>query len=161
MIIISPFARKMRDGRLHPKNYPYWDEVISQIDEEIIQIGVEGEEQLVHDFRKNLALYELAALTTQCKTWISVDSFFQHFCWDLAKPGIVLFGQSDPNIFGHPENINLLKDRKYLREKQFWLWEQAEYNKDSFVEADIVIERLRQFNVNIKNKNNEHISTKL
>ena len=142
MILIHPFAKKLTNGKQNPKNYPYWKELLEYIDEEIIQIGVEGEIQLVSDFRKNLALYELAALTTQCKTWISVDSFFQHFCWDLNKPGIVIFGQSDPNIFGHPENVNLLKDRKYLREKQFWLWEQCDYNADAYVDAATVYSTL-------------------
>ena len=150
MIIISPFARKLRENKPHPKNYPYWKELISRIDEEIIQIGVEGEEQLVDDFRKNLSLSELSELTNQCKTWISVDSFYQHFCWDLNKPGIVLFGQSDPIIFGHTENINLLQDRKYLREKQFWLWEQAEYIKDAFVEPEVVLNALKKFDVKLK-----------
>lgn len=150
MIIISPFARPMRNDKMHPKNYPYWREVIENIDEDIVQIGIEGEEQLVPDFRKNLRLYELSILVSQCNTWIGVDSFFQHFCWDLNKPGIVLFGQSDPNIFGHPENINLLKDRKYLREKQFWLWEQAEFNIDAFVEPKVVLEALEQFDVKLK-----------
>ena len=148
MIIISPYARKMRNDKEHPKNYPFWKEVIEHIDEDIVQIGIDGEEQLVLDFRKNLQLYELSVLTTQCKTWISIDSFFQHFCWDLNKPGIVIFGQSDPNIFGHTENINLLKDRKYLRERQFWLWEQAEFNINalfftfllSFVEHYLIIQ---------------------
>jgi hypothetical protein len=80
----------------------------------------------------------------ECRTWIGVDSFFQHFCWDLGKPGIVIWGQSDPNIFGHPENINLLKDRKYLREKQFWLWEQAEYNEEAFVLPVAVLKHLNK-----------------
>ena len=150
MIIISPFSRGIRNGQTHPKNYPYWKEVISHIDEEIIQVGVHGEEQLVPDFRCNLALYELAALVTQCKTWASCDSFLQHFCWDLHKPGIVLFGQSDPNIFGHPENVNLLKDRKYLREKQFWIWEQAEYLDESFVDPEVVLDALKKFDVKLK-----------
>jgi ADP-heptose:LPS heptosyltransferase len=150
MIIISPYARKMRNGKTHPKNYPYWHEVIKHIDEEIIQIGVEGEEQLIDDFRKNLSLQELAVLVNKCKTWISVDSFFQHFCWDLHKPGIVLFGQSDPNIFGHKENINLLKDRRYLREKQFWLWEQTEFVEDAFVKPEIVLNALEKFKVKLK-----------
>lgn len=150
MIIISPFARQVQDEKPHPKNYPYWKEVLERIDEEIIQIGIEGEPQLVPNFKKNCNLHELAALTTQCKTWISVDSFFQHFCWDLCKPGIVIFGQSDPNIFGHPENINLLKDRKYLREKQFWLWVQAEYIEEAFVGPEVVIDALRKFNVRLK-----------
>lgn len=150
MILISPFARKMRNGKKHPKDYPYWKELIKNIDEEIIQLGIDGEEQLVPDFRKNLALYELALLVTDCKTWIGVDSFFQHFCWDLNKPGIVIFGQSDPNIFGHPENINLLKDRKYLREKQFWLWEQAEFKEDAFVKPKVILEALEKFDVKVK-----------
>lgn len=147
MIILSPYAKFMRNGEKHPKNYPYWEEVLSKINEHVIQVGVNGEQQLVNDFRKNLPLYELALLVKDCKTWVSVDSFFQHFCWDIGKPGVAIFGQSDPNIFGHPENINLLKDRKYLRDKQFWIWEQAEYNEDAFVGPDVVLDALRKLGV--------------
>lgn len=150
MIIIAPWARGMRNGMRHPKNYPWWPEVISQIDEEVIQVGSSGEDQVAPVFHQNLKLTDLAELVKICKTWIGIDSFFQHFCWDLGKPGIVLFGQSDPNIFGHPENINLLKDRSYLREKQFWLWEQCEFREDSFVEPKVVIDALRGFDVKIK-----------
>lgn len=147
MIIISPYSKFMRNGEKHPKNYPHWEEVINKVKEPVIQVGIEGEFQLVNDFRKNLPLSELAILVKECKTWMSCDSFFQHFCWDLGKPGVVIFGQSDPNIFGHPENINLLKDRKYLREKQFWLWEQAEYKEEAFVSPDTVIEALKKLGV--------------
>ena len=143
MILLSPYAKFMRNGASHPKNYHRWPEVIGRIDDEIIQVGVEGEAQLVPDFRKNLSLTELAKLVESCTTWLSVDSFMQHFGWDLKKYGIVLFGQSDPLIFGHPENINLLKDRKYLREKQFWLWEQAEFKPEAFVEPKAVLVQLR------------------
>jgi hypothetical protein len=139
MILISPWAQKLRNGKNNPKNYPWWPELISMIDEHIIQVGVDGEEQIVNDFRKNLSLDDLGALIKQCKTWISVDSFFQHYAWYLNKPGIVLWGQSDPNIFGHPENMNLLKDRKYLRHNQFWLWEQTDYREDVFVEPSDII----------------------
>ena len=59
MIIIHPFAKKLNNGKENPKNYPYWKELIEQIDEPIIQVGIEGEEQLVPDFRKNLSLLEL------------------------------------------------------------------------------------------------------
>lgn len=147
MILLSPYAKYMRNGQRHPKNYPFWDEVLNKIKEPIVQVGINGEHQLVNDFRKNLPLNELALLVNQCKTWISCDSFFQHFCWDIGKPGVVIFGQSDPNIFGHPENINLLKDRKYLREKQFWIWEQAEYNEEAFVSPDVVVDALKKFGV--------------
>lgn len=150
MILISPYARGMRNDKPHPKNYPYWKDLLDHINEEVVQVGVAGEEQLVSDFRTNLKLPELAELVNECKTWISVDSFFQHFCWDLKKSGIVLFGQSDPNIFGHPENINLLKDRKYLREKQFWLWEQCEFNANAFVKPSVILQELKNFGVKIK-----------
>lgn len=139
----------MRNGAKHPKNYPFWVEVLSRIKEPVIQVGVDGETQITQDFRKNLPLSQLSELVKECKTWMSCDSFFQHFCWDLGKPGVVVFGQSDPNIFGHPENINLLKDRSYLREKQFWIWEQAEYNEDAFVSPDVVIEALKKFGVEV------------
>lgn len=145
MIIISPFAKAMRNGQPHPKNYPYWRELVVLIDEPIVQIGVDGEEQLVPDFRKNLKFPQLAELVHECRVWISVDSFFQHFCWDLKKPGIVLFGPSDPQIFGHSENVNLLKSRTYLREQQFWMWEQDTFNPDAFVTPTVVIEALSKF----------------
>lgn len=143
-ILIAPYAQKLRNGKNNPKNYPYWDKLISMLDCHVIQVGVQGEDQLVPDFRKNLNLDELKELVLQCKTWITVDSFFQHFCWDIGKYGIVLWGQSDPNIFGHPENTNLLKDRKYLREKQFWLWEQAEENNDAFVDPEVIITEINK-----------------
>ena len=143
MIIIAPYAKKLRNGKNNPKNYPWWPDLISLIDEPIVQIGVDGEKQLVEDFRKDLSVPELYDLIEECRTWISVDSFFQHLAWDAGKPGIVLFGQSDPIIFGHPENINLLKDRKYLREQQFWLWEQCDYIEEAFVEPKDVVEYLK------------------
>jgi ADP-heptose:LPS heptosyltransferase len=142
MIIISPYSKQLRNGQNNPKNYPYWKELIKLIQEPIIQVGINDEKQLVEDFRQNLSLNELKDLILQCRTWISVDSFFQHFAWDVGKYGIVLWGQSDPNIFGHPENINLLKDRKYLREKQFWWWEQCEYNEDAFVKPEEILKYL-------------------
>tara|TARA_R110000868_G_scaffold213710_1_gene463838 strand:+ start:175 stop:618 length:444 start_codon:yes stop_codon:yes gene_type:complete len=140
MILLSPFAKKMRNGKKHPKDYPHWETLISMIDEDIVQVGIEGEQQLVADFRKNLPLSDLKELVLQCRTWVSVDSFFQHFCWDLGKSGIVLFGQSDPKIFGHPENINLYADKKFFREKQFWMWEQAEVIDDAFLKPRVILD---------------------
>mgnify|MGYP003453380307 FL=1 len=142
MILISPFAKPLRNGGEHPKNYPYWTELLSKIKEPVIQVGMDGEQQLVPDFRKGMSLPELKKLVLECKAWISVDSFFQHFCWDIGKKGIVLFGTSDPFIFGHKENINLLKSRYYLRKNQFLYWENQEINKEAFVSPDVVISEL-------------------
>jgi len=142
MIIISPYAKALRSGKTNAKNYPYWKELIRLIDEPIVQVGIDDEEQLVDDFRKNLSLKELGSLVNECKTWISCDSFFQHFAWDKKKYGIVLWSVSDPLIFGHPENINLLKDRNNLVQNQFLWWEQTEHDADKFVSPEIVIESL-------------------
>lgn len=148
MIIISPYSKALRNGKRNPKNYPYWKELIELIKEPIIQVGIEGEEQLVPDFRKNLSLSELRELVNECKTWISCDSFFQHFGWDLKKYGIVLWSVSDPLIFGHPENINLLKDRNNLVENQFLWWELTKYDHNKFVNPDQVMKALNNLGIN-------------
>ena len=142
MIIISPYAKKLISGKQNPKNYPFWRELIALIDEPIIQIGIEGEEQLVPDFRKNLPLAELMLLLKECRTWVSCDSFFQHLAWSEGKPGIVLWSISDPLIFGHPENINLLKSRNNLAKNQFLWWEFVPHDAETFVFPTIVLEKL-------------------
>ena len=142
MIIISPYSKALLSGKQNPKNYPYWEELISLIKEPIIQVGIEGEKQLVGDFRKNLRISELRELIQECKTWISCDSFFQHLGWDEGKQGIVLWSVSDPLIYGHPENINLLKDRSSLAENQFLWWEFVEHRNDRFVKPKEVIQYL-------------------
>ena len=139
MILIHPYAKPLRNGKTNPKNYPYWAKLIALINEPIIQIGVEGEEQLVYDFRKNLPIPELRKLIQECRIWIGVDSFFQHLAWDCGKPGVVLWSVSDPLIFGHPENTNLLKSRDYLAKNQFLWWDFTEYNADAFVKPEEVL----------------------
>jgi hypothetical protein len=144
MIIISPYSKALFNGKQNPKNYPYWKELIAMIDEPIIQVGIEGEKQLVPDFRKNLPITELRKLIQECRTWISCDSFFQHLGWDEGKKGIVLWSVSDPLIYGHPENTNLLADRKYLAENQFLWWEFVEHQNERFVKPKIVLEHLKE-----------------
>jgi hypothetical protein len=135
LIVISPYSRPLNNGKTNPKNYPFWAELISMIEEPIVQIGVEGEVQLVDDFRKGLPISQLKELLRECRTWISCDSFFQHLGWIEGKKGIVLWSVSDPLIYGHPENINLLKDRKYLAGNQFLWWEAYDHNEETFVPA--------------------------
>lgn len=141
MIIISPYSKKLQNGKNNPKNYPFWPELIKEIQKtaHVVQVGIEGEEQLVPDFRKNLPLTELRAMIRECKTWISCDSFFQHLGWDEGKRGIVLWSVSDPLIFGHPENVNLLKDRANLVENQFLWWDYTEHDPNKFVSPSEVM----------------------
>jgi ADP-heptose:LPS heptosyltransferase len=139
MILIAPYAQKLVNGKRNPKNYPWWEELIAMIDDRIVQVGVEGEKQLVPDFRKNLTIPELRHLIQKCRLWISCDSFLQHLGWDEGKQGIVLWSVSDPLIYGHPENINLLKSRQSLSENQFLWWDSVEYDATKFVDPTEVI----------------------
>lgn len=150
MIIIAPYAKALLNGKQNPKNYPFWAEVVAGIDEPIVQVGIEGEPALVPDFRKNLSLAELRQLLTECRAWISCDSFFQHLAWDAGVPGIVLWSVSDPLIYGHPENVNLLKDRGCLAQNQFLWWESVEHDPEKFVEPAAVLRELRKFNLKDK-----------
>lgn len=148
MIIISPYAKALVNGKRNPKDYPYWKELIKLIYEPIVQIGIEGEKPLVPDFRKNLSISELKSLLKDCRTWISCDSFLQHLGWSEQKYGIVLWSVSDPVIFGHAENINLLKDKSYLAPNQFLWWDFTEYDAKKFVKPDEVIKFLNGTNSN-------------
>jgi ADP-heptose:LPS heptosyltransferase len=145
MIIISPYSQKLPNGKTNPKNYPFWKELIPLIDDHIVQVGVEGEEQLVSDFRKNLPIQALCELLHQCRTWISCDSFLQHLGWHEGVRGIVLWSVSDPLIFGHPENLNLLKSRDHLVANQFLTWDHTEHKSERFVAPKVVAKHLLEF----------------
>lgn len=146
-VIISPFSRSLPDGRRNPKDYPYWSEVIKELkkkDIHLLQIGVIGEKVLegVDEFLPNLSLEKLADLAISCDTWVSIDSFFQHLCDLVQKPGVVIWGKSDPKLFGHMQNKNLLKDEKYLRAGQFESWTCTEWNEEVFVSPQIVVKAI-------------------
>lgn len=144
-IIIHCEARKLRNGNRNPKNYPWWPELLNELkDYNFIQIGIEGDTQYTDDFRKNLSFKELKKLTLECDSWISIDSFFQHFAWDLKKPGVCIIGYSDPNIFGHPENLNIV-DRSKLRPHQFQTWEEVDYNEEVYENAKDLAEKIKNF----------------
>ena len=137
MIVISPYAAKLPSE--NPKNYPFWKELIALMpDEHWVQVGIEGEEPLVSDFRTNLKVQQLRELLRQADTFVSCDSFIQHLAWDEEVKGIVLWSVSDPLIFGHPEHINLLKSRDNLAKNQFLWWHHVKHNPDLFVEPEIV-----------------------
>lgn len=149
-IVISPFARVGIDGQPSPKDYPYWSELISLIKERydnvyLVQVGVEGEKDIgCHCFLKNLPFKVLSMLIRGCDVWISVDNFFHHLASHLNKPGIVIFGVSDPLVFGDERNINLLKDRKYLQNK-FDNWSVKYKNDEAFIPPEVVIDALDKF----------------
>lgn len=144
-ILISPYSQKLRNGKENPKNYPYWKELVIALRERghyLIQIGTLSEALLdVQEARLNCSLEELKKLLEECDIWISVDNFLPHLAKEIKK-GIVLWGKSDPRLFGYADNINLVKDSRLFRSKQFDIWEREEFSSDVFVEPEEVLKAL-------------------
>lgn len=147
-IILAPYSARLRTGNRNPKNFPHWAEVVCRLTTlgyEIIQIGAAGEDRIegVSQHAVNWPLKKLRVVLEDADVWLSCDSFLPHFVYaeKINRRGVVIFSQSDPLIWGHPENINLLKDRTYLREFQFQDWTtSAVYNEDAFVFSDEVVD---------------------
>ena len=142
VVLISPWSHKLPNGKENPKNFPYWEELVTMMKNSgcyIIQIGVNGEKLVGADeVVFNASFDRLKVLLDNADTFVSVDSFFPHFAHYHNKHGIVIFSQSDPKLFGYPENLNVLKSTDYLRKEQFWLWTQAEFNNDAFISSKVV-----------------------
>jgi ADP-heptose:LPS heptosyltransferase len=150
-IIISPFSKGLRpplENQPNPKNFPYWKEVVAELRKRghyVIQVGAGNEKSIdANEMKMNLRLKDLANLLLESDTWIAVDNFFQHFASHYKKRGVVIFSKSDPNIFGYKENINLLKNRRYLRPDQFQIWEQCEYTAEAFVSPIEVVNSVEE-----------------
>jgi len=142
-LIISPYSQKLRNGKNNPKNYPYWNELINSINAvgeyNVIQIGVGDEIKFDGcEYKFNLSINDLKELTLSVNTFVSVDNFYPHFCNTIGKYGIVIWGKSDPYIFGYKNNKNMLKNKKYLRPNQFDIWENCEFSYECFVSPDII-----------------------
>src|SRR4030095_1959806 len=117
-ILFAPFAARAPslNGKPSPKDYPHAKKLAELWEKEhnVIQVGGNGDEQVAKELRRNLSFEQVGELIKGCDTGICVDSYLQHHFWFAGKRAIVLFGISDPIIFGHPENLNLLGDRKFL-----------------------------------------------
>ena len=153
IILLSLFSKPTHaTKKISPKSYPLDQSInlIKKLKEKniyTIQIGISEESDIEADVRyNNLSFPELKELFFKIDSFIGVDNFFHHFAnyYDYNKKGIVIFSQSDPKLFGHDSNINLLKDKKYLRpgKEQYQYWEQTSYLPESFVSAEVVFENM-------------------
>lgn len=132
-ILIARGVRPLRNGNRSAKDYPFWDALITLLKNaghEVIEIT-------------ELPLDELEAFVKSSLTVICCDSFMQHFCWSVGKQAVVLWGKSDPEIFGHPEHINLLKDKKNLRPDPYRWWEDVPYDPKVFVSPEVVFDFIK------------------
>ena len=83
-------------------------------------------------------------MVSECKTWISIDSFLPHMVNNMEEivTGNVIFGLSDPKIYGYPYNNNILKSEQLLRPDKFGIWN-FEQNPDVFETPEIIFSKLK------------------
>lgn len=138
MKILVHLTTKILNGEkpgVNPKNYPWRIQLLT---------ALKDAGHTVVEIDKPIPLGESRKLIADADIVVCIDSYLQHLCWYMDKVAIVIFGQSDPLIFGHSSNINILKDRKYLREQQFWLWEQTTANDEAFVEPEVILKEIEK-----------------
>jgi hypothetical protein len=152
-ILLSPFSNPMPKGE-NPKSYPidYCNELIILLKKEfpddcICHVKLNHEPVLQGTVQ--MVDYELTKLISRIKDkdtrlWISVDNFFHHLAWLAKSPGFVVFSKSDPFIFGHDKNVNILKSLKYRRPDTFGYWWDCPYQKEAFPPPDYLVETIKE-----------------
>lgn len=116
------------------KSYPHWDRFL-----ELAQ----GHE--VKKIEGMLKEREIIDLVNWCDVWVSTDSFLPHLvAYRKLKPGVVIWGKSDPEIFGYPTNVNLLKGREHLMVNQFRKWSEESHDPGVFVSPEVVIQMVEK-----------------
>lgn len=125
-ILLTPYSSSRKDGKNNAKNYPYFAEVIDIVKKSIPNVNfiqpVTGQGIIKGATPEIMDLEEVEKfLLEKAHTWLSVDTFTQHMVNSLPfiKPGVVVFGPSDPELFGYRYNVNLLKSRNCLRPNQY------------------------------------------
>jgi ADP-heptose:LPS heptosyltransferase len=89
-----------------------WAELVAQLPQyTFIQIGHSDEPEVkgAIDWRGKTSLREALCLVKHATSFLGVDSIHSHATNAFDIPGVVLFGDSDPAIFGHDNNINIYK----------------------------------------------------
>ena len=99
MIVLSPWSRKMRNGKPNPKSptLEWWKrlvELLRQEGYETTQIGERGEEPIGADaIILNPTLSGIVELIKSAETWISVDNMTPHLvqAYKGNKKGVVIW----------------------------------------------------------------------
>jgi len=121
VILIHPCAGKMNyDTRkkLTPNKDWFndsWKKLVLMLSKEFdtIQIGGKDEkpiEGITTYLMGATGVRQTMALVKNALTYVSVDSFIGHVGPAVGKSGVVLFGRSNPYIFGHDLNVNVWMD---------------------------------------------------
>lgn len=89
-----------------------WDKLITSMPEyTFIQLGVMAEAKVEKavDLRGKISFRDTLALIKHARSFVGVNSSFSHATNAFNIPGVVIFGPAQPDIWGHPNNINIYK----------------------------------------------------
>lgn len=155
-ILVAPYSNRRIDGKLNSKNYPHWRVLLGMLvkNNYVTQV-VYGNEPVIQIYDQNIGspaidsnfsvarvngVVEIEKLVLQHDLALCVDNYLHHMAHYLKKPAIVLFGPSDPLLFGYFENINLYAHKKYFRPMQFQTWNEWDFSPEAFVLPERVVE---------------------
>ena len=148
-IAFAPFSKKRTDGKQNAKDYPYWQEVISNLSDECnIMQFVYGNEPVIVNIEdqvlRNMPLHFIEHfVANDADMFLCVDNYMQHLSHYVGKRGVAVYGQSNPHIFGYSENVNLYRDAMHFRKYQFQTWQQCDFKAEAFPRAAYVIGAVR------------------
>lgn len=96
------------------QNWPVenWERLIKEMEGyTFIQLGLSKEDKIegAIDFRGKTTFREALALIKNAQSFVGVVSSFSHATNAFDIPGVVLFGASTPEVWGHRNNINIYK----------------------------------------------------
>ncbi|HWK03637.1 MAG TPA: glycosyltransferase family 9 protein [Puia sp.] len=89
-----------------------WENLIRTMpDYTFIQLGLPDEEKIdgAVDFRGKTSIREAFAVIKYSSGFMGINSSLSHVSNAFNIPGVVLFGASNPEIWGHPNHTNIYK----------------------------------------------------
>jgi ADP-heptose:LPS heptosyltransferase len=110
----NPIALHVTPACSRNKEWPLqnWEELVKRMpDYSFVQLGLASEPMVrgAIDIRGKTTFRSASAIIKNALSFVGVDSSFSHVTNAFNVPGVVLFGPSTPEVWGHSNNINLYK----------------------------------------------------
>jgi ADP-heptose:LPS heptosyltransferase len=102
-----------RSSRHHNWPIDRWERLIQLLpDFTFIQTGLSDDPSVrgVVDLRGKTSLRQMFSLAKYVKAFVGIESVVAHVTNAFNIPGVVLFGDSSPTLWGHTNNINIYKN---------------------------------------------------
>lgn len=112
-------------------DYDKWEKIINFYPKfDFIQLGVKDEKYIngAIDFRSKFSLRQQLSVLCHSKMYIGLDSFWNHAARALDIKSVILFGPTNPKVWGYDGNINIYKKTR-CSPCIDWLMEECPYGK--------------------------------